>query len=87
MESQLPPPIIQTHHDGVEKVYPVFNDTDGFFASHERFKTPADAQQFIDDFPKRYEQQGYYRTGDMRKIDPRDVKLRIVPLDRDEDDE
>lgn len=52
----------------------IFNETDGFFASDERFDE-AGADKFIEDFPKRYEKQGYYRNSQMEKMDPKEVVL------------
>jgi hypothetical protein len=39
----------------------VMNDTDGIMASPDVF-TNEEADQFIQDFPKRFERQGYYKT-------------------------
>lgn len=60
-----------------EKFKVVFNATDGVFATPETF-TPEEAKQFVEDFPKRYERQGYYRTANGNKLDPTLVKLVIL---------
>jgi Large polyvalent protein-associated domain 11 len=66
-----------------KKEYLVMNNTDGITASFDTFKTKAQAQKFINDFPKRYEAQGYYRTNTWEKINPKDVELEIVEIDPD----
>lgn len=55
----------------------VFNGTDGVYASADEFKTKEEAEQFIKEFPKRYERQGYYRTSLWEKIDAKEVLLKI----------
>lgn len=57
--------------------YLVFNKTDGFFAHPETFGTKQEAQEFINEFPKRFERQGYYLTADRIRIDPSEVDLEI----------
>jgi hypothetical protein len=57
--------------------YLVFNRTDGVYASPDLFKTIEEAEQFIAEFPKRYERQGYYRTSRWEKIAPEEVLLKI----------
>jgi len=57
--------------------YLVYNNTDGFIAHHESFGTKQEAQEFINEFPKRFERQGYYLTADRIKINPNEVDLRI----------
>lgn len=64
----------------------VMNDTDGFTASPNTF-TKAVADKFIEDFPKRYKAQGYYRTGNGERIDPSEVRLRAVEVPFSEDEE
>lgn len=39
----------------------VMNETDGILASPDDF-TDAEADQFIKEFPQRFERQGYYKT-------------------------
>jgi hypothetical protein len=56
----------------------VFNNTDGFYAAPEPFKTREEAEAFIKHFKtERFKHQGYYFTSDMKRIDPADVDLRI----------
>lgn len=62
-----------------KKIYMVFNNTDGFFASPD-VMTKEEAEKFIEEFPSRYERQGYYRTNTWEKIRPEDVELEIRPL-------
>ena len=57
----------------------VFNYTDGIPAHHEFFKTKEEAEEFIKQFRKRFEFQGYYLTSDRERISPNDVDLRIEP--------
>lgn len=38
------------------------------------------ALKFVTDFPKRYEQQGYYRDNNWNKLNPLNVRLIIKPL-------
>jgi hypothetical protein len=58
----------------------VFNKTDGFYASPETF-TREEAEKFVEDFPKRFEKQGYYLTGNRERIKPEEVVLDIQPAD------
>jgi len=69
-----------------EQKYMVMNKTDGFFASPETM-TGAEADKFIQDFPKRFKAQGYYLTSNREKIDPLDVELEKVPVDNDDQDD
>lgn len=66
--------------------YNVFNYTDGIPASDKFFKTKEKAEEFIKNFRKGFEFQGYYLTSSMERISPEDVDLRIDPchLDMDE---
>lgn len=59
----------------------VMNRTDGFTASGEVFETREEAQEFVDNFPKRYEAQGYYRNNNLEKINPQDVELEIIDVE------
>lgn len=61
----------------------VMNRTDGFTASGEVFETREEAQEFVDNFPKRYEAQGYYRNNNLEKINPQDVELEIIDVEED----
>jgi hypothetical protein len=60
------------------KFYEVFNETDGIPASPHSFKTKKEAQDYITQFRARYSHQGYYFTSNMERINPKDVKLKIV---------
>jgi hypothetical protein len=62
--------------------YIVMNDTDGIVASPDTYKSKAEAQKFINNFPKRFDFQGYYFTSNMERINPKDVKLRITKSDK-----
>jgi hypothetical protein len=57
--------------------YLVVNETDGEFASPDKM-TLAEAQRFVQDFPLRYQEQGYYLTADGIRISPEDVSLLIL---------
>ena len=59
----------------------VMNRTDGFTASGEVFETREEAQEFVDNFPKRYEAQGYYRNNNLEKMNPQDVELEIIDVE------
>ena len=48
-----------------ERVYEVFNETDGIPAAPERM-TLAEAQSFVREFPKRFKAQGYYSSASGR---------------------
>jgi hypothetical protein len=54
----------------------VFNKTDGIYASPNEF-TKEEAEQFIKNFPKRFEFQGYYLTSNQERINPNLVELEI----------
>ena len=66
--------------DEVEPGYMVMNVTDGIHASAEVYKTRAEAQAFINNFPKRFKFQGYYTTANQQRIKPEDIVLEIVPV-------
>ena len=57
--------------------FTVFNETDGVYASAEKFDTEKEAEEFIEDYLEIYKKQGYYFTNNMRRIDPKDVELTI----------
>ena len=59
------------------KLYNVFNVTDGFFANAEPM-SKKDAMIFKRRFPLRYKLQGYYRNSRMEKMKPEDVQLEII---------
>ena len=65
--------------------YIVFNRTDGITASPFTFRTPYEAQQFIKDFRKRFDHQGYYLTSNMVRIHPDEVDLEIVAVEAEDD--
>jgi hypothetical protein len=66
---------------GVGKGYKVFNYTDDIFASDKTFSNRTKANDFIKEFRKKYEGQGYYRDNRMRKIDVKDIDLLAIPSD------
>lgn len=61
--------------------YIVFNYTDNIEASAETFKTKKAANDFIKEFRKRYEKQGYYKTNNWEKINPEHIDLEVIPAD------
>lgn len=61
----------------MNKVYTVMNETDGITASPYTFKTIKEAKEFIRDFIKRYEKQGYYFSSRMERIEPKYLELSI----------
>ena len=61
-------------------MFAVFNATDGFFASPDHLISE-DADTFIRNFPKRFERQGYYKTGRGERINPNDVILEKQQVD------
>lgn len=63
---------------GVGNGFMVFNYTDNLYASHDIFATKKEAHNFISQFKKRFEQQGYYRDGQMNKIDIEDLDLLVI---------
>jgi hypothetical protein len=65
----------------------VMNETDGVLATPIVFRHRKSAEQFVADFPKRYEAQGYYRDSRMNKIAPKDVVLRIIDLETASDED
>jgi len=67
----------------------VENLTDGFPASPNEMSIE-EAIQFMEDFPKRYERQGYYRTSYGEAIPPSSVRYELIPFveyDDDDDDD
>ena len=52
--------------------YVVFNYTDNIFASADTYNTKKEAKEFITQFRKRFDNQGYYKTNNWDKINPRD---------------
>jgi len=63
-----------------KKRFLVFNHTDGIWASPFPM-TRDESEAFVKDFPKRYEQQGYYLTASGKRIRPEDVDLEVVRCD------
>lgn len=59
----------------------VFNYTDNIYASPEVFTSKKKAKEFIVEFRKRYEQQGYYKTNQLEKISPAHIDLEVIPED------
>lgn len=65
----------------VGKEYMVFNYTDNIYATDETFTSLKSANDFIKQFRKRYENQGYYRDSQMNKINIKDIDLLVIPGD------
>lgn len=61
------------------KKYVVFNRTDGIMASRGSFPSKKKANEWIVEFRKRFEVQGYYFTNNMQRIAPADVELEVLP--------
>jgi hypothetical protein len=64
----------------------VGNLTDGFPAFPDEMSIE-DAIQFMEDFPKQYESQGYYRTSRGEAIPPTSVRYELIPFFEDEEDD
>jgi hypothetical protein len=62
--------------------YSVFNHTDGVWAWPFPMSRE-EAEGFVEDFPMRYERQGYYRTASGKRIQPGDVELELVRIDEE----
>ena len=75
--------IIIKNNSGIDE-FLVFNDTDGFHASPESF-TFDEAIEFVRDFPKRFEAQGYYSSNNGR-IPANEVALEIHYMHYDDED-
>lgn len=58
----------------------VFNLTDGIEA-HPGLMTLDEAVEFMTGFPKRFEEQGYYKTSLSHRIPPEQVQLVLLPAD------
>lgn len=69
-----------------EKLFMVFNDTDGGIPVTFEPVPEDQADEIIKIFPDRYKQQGYYSTNRWERIRPEDVVLRKVEFIDDEDD-
>jgi hypothetical protein len=52
--------VVLKNNSGIDE-FLVFNGTDGFYASPESFSFD-EAIEFVRDFPKRFEAQGYYSS-------------------------
>ena len=61
--------------------YKVFNYSDNIYATDEIFATKSEANNFISEFRKRFEKQGYYRDNQWNKIAPSDIDLLAIPSD------
>ena len=57
-----------------EKLFIVFNETDGVPVTHEPV-SEEQADEIIKSFPDRFKHQGYYLTSGRERIDPKDVVL------------
>ena len=60
------------------KKYKVFNYTDNIYATDKTFLSKKSANQFIEDFRKRYEVQGYYKDNQWNKIPPSEIDLLVI---------
>jgi hypothetical protein len=69
------------HGAKTSKGFMVFNYTDNIYASPDTFKTEKEANDFIKEFRKRFEKQGYYRDNRMRQIAIKDIDLLAIPED------
>ena len=58
--------------------YVVFNYTDNIFASPDVYDTKKEAKEFIKQFRKRFDKQGYYKTNTWEKINPAHIDLEIL---------
>jgi hypothetical protein len=67
------------HGAKTSKGFMVFNYTDDIYASPDTFPTKAKANEFIAQFRKRFEGQGYYRDNRMNKVAPKDIDLLAIP--------
>jgi len=61
--------------------YVVLNQTDGVMASPEVFPSKKEAKDFVEDFRKRFEKQGYYLTSNQKRIDPSNIRLEIKDVE------
>lgn len=61
--------------------YHVFNHTDGVWAWPFPMNRE-EAEEFVNEFPERYERQGYYLTASGERIRPEDVELEVVECDK-----
>lgn len=71
---------VEEQDDVQEPGFIVMNITDGIHASPEVYKTRAEAEAFVKNFPKRFKLMGYYLTARQERIKPEDVVLEIVPV-------
>ena len=69
-----------------EKLFMVFNDTDGVPVTYEPV-TEDQADEIIKNFPERFAQQGYYLTARHDRIPARYVQLRKVEFIDDDDEQ
>ena len=58
----------------------LWNVTDGVFADPAVYPTKEAAADAAARFPERYRAQGYYKTADGLRIDPREVEIEVVPV-------
>lgn len=59
--------------------FKVFNYTDDIYASPDVYPTKKKANEFIREFRKRFETQGYYRNNRMEKVAVKDIDLLAIP--------
>ncbi len=76
------PAVTHVHPDAEPgRDFMVLNVTDGTNADPDRM-TWDEAQAFIQEFPKRFEPQGYYTTARFNRISPAEVVLMIIDKER-----
>jgi hypothetical protein len=63
-----------------QTTYLVYNRTDAILAD-PRSMSRQEAEEFIRLFPKRFEQQGYYKTARGLRIPPEEVELEVIRED------
>ena len=68
-----------------DKKFIVFNETDQIWASMD-IMSIEQAIQFMEDFPKRYERQGYYRTAQGVAIPTSSIRFCLLPFDEKKGD-
>ena len=69
-------------HEGTVKdfrLYRVFNDTDGIYASEDEMHWER-AEEFVEQFHERFKGQGYYRTARVQNIPVEEIRLCLEPV-------
>ncbi len=60
----------------------IFNRTDNVYASPDLFDDVEQAEKFAESFRRRYDRQGYYKTASGARIDPDEIELELVPVEK-----